>query len=66
MKKLAVLLQVIGLLAVCPLYVVLEITHGANEKSALSIQPKTETMSPAPSTVPASKAKSTSYDSNMK
>jgi len=33
MKKLAVLLQIVGLLAVCPMYVFLEIRHSGNEKS---------------------------------
>jgi hypothetical protein len=63
MKKLAVLLQIIGLLAVCPIYVILEITHSTNVKSELSsvslINPKTEIMSTKVSTVPANKTKST-------
>ena len=36
MKKLAVLLQIVGILAVCPTYVILEIKHSANEKSVSS------------------------------
>ena len=36
MKKLAALLQIVGILAVCPAYVILEIKHSANEKSEVS------------------------------
>jgi hypothetical protein len=36
MKKLAVLLQIVGILAVCPAYVVLEIKHSVNERSEVS------------------------------
>jgi hypothetical protein len=46
MKKLAVLLQIVGLLAICPMYVILEIRHSTNEKSQVTsgsfIKPKTE------------------------
>jgi len=70
MKKLALLLQIIGLLAACPIYVVLEITHAANEKPELSsdscIKPKTEIMSTKVSTVPANKTQSTPYHSITK
>jgi hypothetical protein len=36
MKKLAVLLQIVGLLAVCPIYVILEIRHSGIEKSEIN------------------------------
>ncbi len=55
MKKLAVLLQIVGLLAICPAYVALEITHSKNEKSDVnpeSVSPKTEIMKTRTSNVP--------------
>jgi hypothetical protein len=49
MKKLLLILQVIGLIAICPVYVALEMTHTANgisEKPASSfITIKTENLS---------------------
>ena len=70
MKKLTVLLQIIGMLAVCPAYVVLEITHYAKEKSAVSadssIKPITKTVSPEVSTVPASEPQSATFYLNAK
>lgn len=64
MKKLTVLLQIVALLAVCPVYVALEITHYTNGNSELSsgsfTKPKTEIMSPNDSKIPADKRQSTS------
>jgi hypothetical protein len=70
MKKLAILLQIIGLLAVCPIYVILEITHSTNEKSEVSsgsfVKPLTEIKSTKISTVPDKKTQSTPYYSITK
>jgi hypothetical protein len=70
MKKLSVLLQIIALLAVCPAYVVLEITHATKQKSALcsgsGFKPKTEIMSTKVSTDPANKTQSTTVYSTRK
>jgi hypothetical protein len=64
MKKLAVLLQIVGILAVCPMYVILEIKHSANEKSEVSsdsFRPKTEIMTTRNSNVPGNKSQNTPY-----
>jgi hypothetical protein len=70
MKKLTILLQIVGLLALCPLYVILEITHSPNENpepgSGLLIKPKTGIMSARDSKIPQNKTQSTSSYSNTK
>jgi len=65
MKKLAVLLQIVGLLAVCPMYVFLEIRHSGNEKSEAGsdslIKPKTEVMNTRISNTPVNKSEDIPY-----
>ena len=68
MKKLAVLLQIIGLLAVCPMYVFLEIRHSGNEKSEAGSDslikpktPKTEVMNTRISNTPVNKSEDIPY-----
>jgi hypothetical protein len=65
MKKLAVLLQIVGLLAVCPMYVFLEIRHSRNEKSEEGsdslIKPKTEIMNTRISNTPINKSEEIPY-----
>jgi hypothetical protein len=63
MKKLIVLLQIVALLAVCPMYVFLEITHAATESSdaGLLIKPKTEIMDTQISNKPEIKTEDTPY-----
>ena len=64
MKKLSVLLQIVGILAVCPIYVVLEIKHSANERSEVSSAPYrqiTEIMKTGNSNVPGNKSQNTHY-----
>ena len=70
MKKLTVLLQIVGLLAVCPAYVALEITHytseNSNPGSGSSTKQKTEIMSAKDSKIPTDKTQSTSSYLNTK
>ena len=70
MKKLTVLLQIVALLAVCPVYVALEITHYTSENSkpgsGSSTKPKTEVMYARDSKIPADKTQSTSSNLNTK
>jgi len=70
MKKLTVLLQIVGLLAVCPVYVALEITHytseNSNPGSGSSTKPKTEIMNSRDSKIPTDKTQSTSSYLNTK
>jgi len=64
MKKFIVLLQIVGLLAVCPMYVFLEITHytgeNSNHSSGSFTKPKTEIMSAGDFKIPVDKTQSTS------
>jgi hypothetical protein len=70
MKKLAVLLQIIGLLALCPIYVILEITHSSNKNSEAgqdsSVRQKTEMMNSQLSKLPDNKTQNATYYSNTK
>jgi hypothetical protein len=64
MKKLAVLLQIVGILAVCPMYVILEIKHSANEKSEVSSGSSRQTtgiMKTGNSNVPDNQSPNTPY-----
>jgi len=64
MKKLAVLLQIVGILAVCPMYVILEIKHSANDRSEVSSDlngSKTGNMKTGNSNLPGDKSQNASY-----
>ena len=70
MKKLAVLLQIIGVLAVCPIYILLEITHSTNQNSVQnqesSIKQSVDVIKRRITTDPANDTQSATYFSNTK